>query len=286
MTGFGKSTATIGGKTFSAEVRSLNSKYLDLALKVPAALREKEIDFRNLLSEEIIRGKAELVIEIQQGAAGACSINRNAFKQYYSQLVSLAKELGAPAENLFNTVLAMPDVLSASDEQVSDSDYSGLAKLIGQAIGKLENFRLQEGRQLETDMVKRIQQIKKINAEIKKTEGRRKTEVRAKLRQRLSELLKSREVDEVRLEQELVLHAERLDITEEMVRLESHCNYFLEVVKDKEKSKGKKLTFISQEIGREINTLGSKSYDAALQKLAVQLKEELEKIKEQVNNVL
>jgi len=286
MTGFGKSAATVGGKTFTVEVRSLNSKYLDLNLKIPAMLKDREIDFRNLLSEEVIRGKTELVIEIQQGGEGAFSINRNAFRQYYSQLESLAEELDATAENLFNTVLTIPGVLSESGDDISDSDYSGLEKIIRQAIGKFDAFRLQEGKQMENDMVKRVQQIKKINAEIKKTEGKRKTEIRNKLKQRLSELVKSREVDEVRLEQELVLHAERLDITEEMVRLESHCNYFLEVVKDKEKSKGKKLTFISQEIGREINTLGSKSYDATLQKLAVQLKEELEKIKEQVNNVL
>ncbi len=286
MTGFGKSAATVGGKTFSVEVRSLNSKYLDLNLKIPALLKDREIDFRNLLSEEVMRGKTELVIEVQQGGEGVFSINRNAFKQYYSQLESLAKELNAPAENLFNTVLNIPGVLSESDEHLSGPDYSGLEKIINQAISKLDDFRLQEGKQLENDMVKRIQHIKKINAEIKKIEGKRKTEIRSKLKQRLSELIKSREVDEVRLEQELVLHAERLDITEEMVRLDSHCNYFLEVIRDKEKSKGKKLTFISQEIGREINTLGSKSYDAALQKLAVQLKEELEKIKEQVNNVL
>lgn len=286
MTGFGKSAATIGGKTFSIEVRSLNSKNLDLNVKIPSLLREREGDFRNLLSEKVMRGKTELVIEIQAGEKGGYSINKSAFRQYYSELESLAEELDAPVENLFATVMGIPDVLSAPSEQMSDRDYSKLDKLVEQAIILLDSFRMQEGKQLERDMVKRVDRIRKISTEIKKTEGKRKEQVREKLLQRLAEVAKSREVDQVRLEQELVLYTERLDITEELVRLDSHCNYFLEVVSDKEISKGKKLSFITQEMGREVNTLGSKANDAALQKMVVEMKEELEKIKEQGNNIL
>ncbi len=285
MTGFGKNTAAIGGRTFSVELRSLNSKYLDLNLKIPAVLRDKEIDFRNLISEKVLRGKAELLIEIQSGD-GLYSINRNAFKKYYSELDSLAKELKITGGNLVDSVMKIPDVLSAAGELMSAKDYSLLEKLVDKTIGTLDDFRMKEGKQLEQDIVKRIERIKKLTAEIKKIEGNRKGQTREKLKQKLSELVQSREVDEVRLEQELIFYSEKIDITEELVRLESHCNYFQEVVSDKEISKGKKLSFIGQEIGREINTLGAKANDASLQKFVVEMKEELEKIKEQVNNVL
>ncbi|HXH19875.1 MAG TPA: YicC/YloC family endoribonuclease [Chitinophagales bacterium] len=285
MTGFGKCTIMINGKNFSAELRSLNSKFLDLNLKIPALLREREIDLRSLLSEKLIRGKAELVIELQSGEKALYSINRNAFKKYYSELESLADDMNIPAGNLLDIVMRIPDVLTASGEQLSSKEYAALEKAIDKTVAMLDDFRIKEGNELQREMIKRIARIQKISSEIKKTEGTRKAQIRERLRQKLNEL-RPVNSDEMRLEQELIFYAERLDITEELVRLESHCSYFLEVIADKEISKGKKLSFITQEIGREINTLGAKANDAPLQKLVVEMKEELEKIKEQVNNVL
>lgn len=286
MTGFGKGVASIGGKIFSAEVRSLNGKYLDLSLKIPSILKDREADLRNLLSEKVMRGKVDFVIEIQSGETAAYSINKNAFRQYYAELESLAEELGVPVQNLFETIMKIPDVLSASGEQMSDREYSQLVKLVEQSLANLNHFRRKEGKLLEEDMLRRITQIKQLSRDVKKIEGKRKEQIRRKLKEKFTGLIASREADEMRLEQELVLYAERFDITEELVRLESHCNYFLEVLRDGEISKGKKLSFILQEIGREINTLGAKANDAALQKLVIEMKEELEKVKEQVNNVL
>jgi len=286
MTGFGKSTGVISGKTFSIELRSLNSKFLDLIIKIPSVLREKEIEYRNVLSENLLRGKAELLIEIQAGETGMYSINRNVFRQYYSELQSVAKELGIAADNFTDTVMKIPDVLTAAGGQMSEEDFSQVEKLLHQAISALNDFRLKEGKQLEQDILSRIEHIRKLCSAIKNTEHGRKEAVKEKLKQKLDEILRSPEIDKNRFEQELLFYAERLDITEELVRLESHCTFFLDVIRDKEQSKGKKLSFIAQEIGREINTLGAKANDASLQKAAVEMKEELEKIKEQVNNVL
>jgi len=286
MTGFGKSTAAIGGRNYSVEIRSLNSKYLDLNLKIPAFLRAKELDIRNLLSEKVMRGKVELAIEMQSGKERLYSINKNVFKQYYSDLESLMEELDIPSGNLIDSVMKIPDVLSSADEKMNEADILKIEKLFEKGVKILDEFRCREGKQLEEDMVKRIQRIKKITGEVIKIEGRRKEQVKERLKQKLQEVIASGQVDQLRLEQELIFYVERLDITEELVRLKTHCDYFLEVAGDKEISKGKKLGFLAQEIGREINTMGSKANDAPIQKHVIEMKDELEKIKEQVNNVL
>lgn len=286
MTGFGKSTAAIGGRNFSVEIRSLNSKYLDLNLKVPAFLREKELDIRNALSEKVMRGKVELMIEMQSGKERLYAINKNVFKQYYSDLESLMEELDIPAGNLIDSVMKIPDVLSSADEKMKEEDVVKIEKLFEKTVKTLDDFRCREGKQLEEDMVKRIQRIKKLTGEVIKIEGGRKEQVKERLKQKLQEVITSNQIDQVRLEQEMIFYVERLDITEELVRLKTHCDYFLEVAADKEISKGKKLGFLAQEIGREINTMGSKANDAPIQKHVIEMKDELEKIKEQVNNVL
>lgn len=286
MTGFGKSAAAVGGRNFSVEIRSLNSKYLDLNLKIPAFLRDKELDFRNVLSEKVMRGKVELTIEMQSGKERLYSINKNVFRQHYSELESLMEELDIPAGNLIDSVMKFPDVVAGADEKMQEEEVEKIEKLFEKTVRKLDDFRCREGKQLEDDMVKRIQRIKQITAAVEKTEGGRKETVKEKLKQKLQETLSATQIDHVRLEQELILYIERLDITEELVRLKTHCEYFLEVIADKEISKGKKLGFLAQEIGREINTMGAKANDAAIQKQVVEMKDELEKIKEQVNNVL
>lgn len=286
MTGFGKCTAAISGRNFSIEIRSLNSKYLDLNLKAPSFLREKELDIRNVLSEKVMRGKVELMIEMQSGKERLYAINKNVFRQYYSDLESLMDELDIPAGNLIDSVMKIPDVLSSADEKMNEGDIAKIEKLFEKTVITLDDFRCREGKQLADDMVKRIQRIKKLTGEVIKTEGGRKEQVKERLKQKLQEVISANQVDTVRLEQELIFYAERLDITEELVRLKTHCDYFLEVVGDKEISKGKKLGFLAQEIGREINTMGSKANDAPIQKHVIEMKDELEKIKEQVNNVL
>lgn len=286
MTGFGKSAAAIGGRNFSVEVRSLNSKYLDLNLKIPGFLREKELDIRTTISEKVIRGKVELVVEIQSGKDQLYSINKEVFKQYYSELEALAKELKLPATNLLDSVMRIPDVISTTEEEVSEEDVAKLDKLIEKTLKALDDFRLREGKQLADDMVGRVQSIKKISAEVLKIEAGRKDLIKERLKQKLEEVISLKQIDETRLEQEILFYAERLDITEELVRLKTHCDYFIEVAQDKEVSKGKKLGFLAQEIGREINTMGAKANDAAIQKQVIEMKDELEKIKEQVNNVL
>lgn len=286
MTGFGKSAAPAGGRNFSVEIRSLNSKYLDLNLKLPAFFREKELEIRNLLSEKLIRGKVELSIEIQSGKEGLYSLNQSAIKKYYEELAALGKKLGVAPGNLLDAVMKIPDVLIASDGKVSDAEIQKAEKLLEKAVQALDDFRCKEGRQLGLDLLKRVNNIRKAAAEIEKLESGRKELIKERLRQKLSELTVSKEADAGRLEQELLFYAEKLDITEELVRLKTHCNYFSEVADDREISKGKKLGFITQEMGREINTLGAKANDALIQKRVVEMKDELEKIKEQVNNVL
>jgi len=286
MTGFGKSAAAIGGRNFSVEIRSLNSKYLDLNLKIPAFLREKELEIRSTLSENVLRGKVELVIEVQSGREQLYSINKTVFKQYYIDLELLAKELNVPTGNLIDTVMNIPDVVATTDEKMSEADIAKIDKLLQKTLKTLDEFRCREGKELETDMLKRIQQIKKISSEVLKTEHGRKEQIKERLKQKLEEVIATNQIDQNRLEQEVLFYAERLDITEELVRLKTHCDYFVDVTNDKEISKGKKLGFLAQEIGREINTMGAKANDAAIQKQVIEMKDELEKIKEQVNNVL
>ncbi len=286
MTGYGKSSAAINGKNFTVEIRSLNSKYFDLNLKAPLMLREKEIALRNKLSEKIMRGKVETLIETPFGEQKQFAINRNAFKQYFSELESLRNELSVPSGNLFEAILKIPDVLAAPNESLDEEGFLLLEKAIESAFSLFDKYRLTEGEQLANDITMRVKNISDAVSEISALDIKRREQLITRLTERVKELKESTDLDPSRLEQEILFYAERLDITEEIVRLNSHCSYFHEVVADKEISKGKKLSFISQEIGREINTIGSKANDADMQRWVMSMKEELEKIKEQLNNVL
>ena len=289
MTGYGKSVAKADGQSFTIEIRSLNSKFLDLNLKVPGVFRRHEVALRNMVNAQMIRGKIELVITTDQGVENGASqlINKQLFAGYYNELKALCAEHGIDDENILSTIMRMPDITKQdASESLSDEAWEQLVPGIEAALEQMNGFRSQEGTELEKDLVERIGLISELNTEVEGIENERVTAIRTRIKEHLLEVLESDQLDKDRLEQEMIFYIEKLDITEEIVRLRSHCEYFLSVVNEDVLEKGKKLNFISQEIGREINTIGSKSNSSGMQKQVVRMKEQLEKIKEQLNNVL
>lgn len=288
MTGYGKSSAESGGQSFTVEARSLNSKYLDLNLKVPQSFRSKEVAIRNLVSQLIIRGKIEVTISTEQSgeSSGSSVINKSLFAAYYKELSELQQQFKFPDTEILSSILRMPDITSQNADELIDETWQKVELAVITALEKLKDFRATEGAELRKDLEERIKLIDNLNTEVEGVERQRAEKIRERITGHLSELLDSDHIDENRLEQEMIFYIEKLDITEEIVRLRSHCEYFIQVMKEETQEKGKKLNFISQEVGREINTIGSKSNDAPMQKLVVQMKEQLEKIKEQLNNVL
>ncbi len=283
MTGYGKGTCELPGKKINAEIRSLNSRQLDLNMRVPSLYREKETEIRSLISKQAERGKVDFFLNIESaGASDAVSINKELAKNYYNELRSLSEELGSGKEQLFSAVIRMPDVISTDRPEPDENEWKEVRKCIETAIKEFLKFRADEGAILEKDLGQRITTIMNLLGEVIKLDAKRIPGVRERLKKNVAEL--KTEIDENRFEQELVYYIEKLDITEEQVRLKTHCDYFITTMK--EDSSGRKLGFISQEIGREINTIGSKANDAGIQKLVVQMKDELEKVKEQLLNIL
>ena len=285
MTGFGKEEGTVKGKRISVEIRSLNSKGLDVNTRMPNLYREKELSLRNLLSEKLERGKIDFSINVEssEGVRGT-QINKTVVKDYHSQLKSIAKELKTEQKDFLELIMRLPEVMKSEREEFNEADWKQISKLIELAIKKLDVFRAREGKVLENDLRKRVDLILKSLLVIEEDDDARITAIREKIRKGIEELVAKDKVDNNRFEQELIYYIEKLDITEEKVRLKTHCDFFLKTMS--EAASGKKLGFISQEIGREINTIGSKANDAGIQKIVVQMKDELEKIKEQLNNVL
>ena len=283
MTGFGKATGTYKGKKIVVELRTLNSKSFDLYLKLPSLFKEKEIDVRKILGNNLDRGKIEAVISIENtGDNSDYVINKSLATKYYNELKDFSDSVGANVENLMSSIVRLPDVLVSQDEELTDEQWSFLEKCLLEAITNLKEFRLQEGASLQSDFENRIGEIDRLLKEVPKYESVRIENIRERMRKGLDE---AKNVDENRFEQELIFYIEKLDVSEEKVRLENHLNYFKETIETGGVI-GKKLGFISQEIGREINTLGSKAQHAELQKLVVNMKDNLEKIKEQVLNTL
>lgn len=283
MTGFGKASLNSKGKKISVEIRSLNSKQLDLSIRIPGVFREKENEIRGLISKECERGKIDFSIFIEDEKSAALSfVNKKLAKAYFSELKALANELKADKEDLLEIVLKMPDVLKPERAEFDLSEWNLIKKCIEKSLKEINRFRNDEGVELEKELEKRVQLVLKNLKAISSLDEKRIPLLREKIRNSVSEL--KDKIDENRFEQELIFYIEKLDITEEKVRLKTHCDYFTKTMK--EKSSGRKLSFISQEIGREINTIGSKANDAGIQKFVVQMKDELEKIKEQLNNVL
>lgn len=285
MTGFGKATGTHNGRKIVVEIRSLNSKNLDLYIKLPGIFKEKELALRKLIGEELDRGKIECVVSLENsGSASNFTINKSLAKKYFEEINSLAIELKTDAGELITSILRMPEVLATEEEQLTDNDWEFLQKLTKEAIEQLKKFRQQEGSSLLQDFTNRITTIDQLLAEVPQFEQVRIDTIKERMRKALEEMETS-SIDDNRFEQELIFYIEKLDISEEKVRLKNHLDYFLETLKTEEPV-GKKLGFITQEIGREINTLGSKAHHAELQKIVVDMKDNLEKIKEQVLNTL
>ena len=285
MTGFGKATCEVLGKTISVEIRSLNSKTLDLSVKLPFAFRDKEQVVRSAMSPLLVRGKVECMITIEEGDDAACfTINKDAVNKYYHELEVLVDKLKISKESLMTSVLKFPDVIKKDHIELGESDWKTVDKTLHSAYEKYDQFRVDEGLALKKDLIKRITNILLYLKKVDPLEKKRLENVRTRLLKGIEGSIADNKIDQNRFEQEIIYYLEKLDISEEKTRLKKHCDYFLETVN--EEATGKKLGFISQEIGREINTLGSKANDAAIQKIVVQMKDELEKIKEQVLNVL
>ena len=286
MTGFGKSEVAINGKTITAEIRSLNSKQLDLGLKTPAAYRELENDIRSLVSKRVVRGKADLLVSVvSTEVATASRIDKPLFAAYIKQMNEALAYAGVEVdyEAIIPVVMKMPNVIQADTADASEEEKKAVMAAVEGAIDKLEAFRKQEGAILIADLLRRVDLIEQMRNEIIPFEAARTEAVRQRIREGIEKL--GVEVDNNRLEQEMIFYIEKLDITEEKVRLENHCKYFREVAATEEAA-GRKLGFIAQEMGREINTTGSKANQHDIQKLVVKMKDELEKIKEQVLNIL
>jgi uncharacterized protein (TIGR00255 family) len=287
MTGYGLASADHENVKFAVEIKSLNSKFLELNLKLPKAFSDKELLLRNICSKEIERGKVSVSINIERGeeALKGATINAALLSKYYRQLEDINISLGANSNNLLQAVLNFPDVISYVDDEVSENDWTVLFNTFNKALANFNQFRETEGNVLKADLELRIKNILEFFSQIEVLEPLRIPQIKTRLNQFLEENVGKVNVDQNRLEQELIYYIDKLDITEEKIRLKSHCDYFTDTLKSKD-ANGKKLGFISQEIGREINTMGAKANDAQIQQLVVGMKEELEKIKEQLLNVL
>lgn len=287
MTGYGLASADHQNVKFVVEIKSLNSKFLELNLKLPKAFSDKELLLRNVCSKDIERGKVSVSINIERGeeALKGATINAALLSKYYKQLEEININLGANSSNLLQAVLNFPDVISYVEDEVSENDWTILNNTFNKALTSFNLFRETEGAVLKADLELRVKNILSFFSQIEVLEPLRIPLIKARLNQFLEENVGKINVDQNRLEQELIYYIDKLDITEEKIRLRSHCDYFLDTLKSKD-ANGKKLGFISQEIGREINTMGAKANDAQIQQLVVGMKEELEKIKEQLLNVL
>ncbi len=287
MTGFGRAVVETCGKCVTVEIRTLNSKQLDLNTRIPLVFKNYENDIRSILSKELERAKADFTITVEnRSVSSSVTINKELAKSYYQTLKEISTELGNPVESdIFLHVMRMPDVVSTPQEEVSDELWEAVRAAILDACRQLNEFRISEGKVLEQDFVKRITLIRNMIDEVTPFEEHRIVKIREKFETSLKDLATKVQYDPNRLEQEIFFYLEKLDITEEKVRLRKHCDYFIETLEENQ-SNGKKLGFIVQECGREINTLGSKSNDFDIQQIVVRMKDELEKLKEQLANIL
>ncbi len=288
MTGFGKAIKDIENKKITVEIRTLNSKQADITAKIPALYREKEMELRNLLTQSLKRGKIELNFWIEENEnTGSVVLNKAVISNYYTQLQETATYLNRniEKENILEIIMRMPEVLKTEVKELDEKEWAQILKTVDEALIEIKKFRNQEGKVLQDDFEKRIATIERLLLNIEPFEKERIEKVKERIKQHFQDNLKDIETDKNRFEQELIYYLEKFDITEEKVRLKNHCSYFIQTMNENE-SQGKKLGFISQEIGREINTIGSKANHSEVQKIVVQMKDELEKIKEQVLNVL
>ncbi len=288
MTGFGQAVSNSTEAIITVEIKSLNSKFLDLSLRLPKQFFEKELELRNLISEKLERGKLSFSIDYQPTIKEDIKqrYNEALFVAYYAELKKLADKVVAPYDNLFELALSSPDVVETkAKEELDPALWKKAEKAIAEAIQEFDQFRIAEGKSTEEKLVQYIHSILMGLTQVEEIDPKRVEKIRSRIKGNITDFFGSEGFDTNRVEQEIIFYIEKLDIHEERVRLKTHLNYFLNALNDKQ-SNGKKLGFISQEIGREINTIGSKANDAEMQKHVVMMKEELEKIKEQLNNIL
>ncbi len=287
MTGFGRAEKTVGDKTFLVDIKSLNGKQFELQLKLPGFLKPFEFDIRRILSSKLGRGSVDCTISLKEtGNAKPVSINTELAKAYFKPLAALSKELELDPSHILSTLVKLPEVITPTGDTLTDEEWKAFEKVILSAIDDLNIHRDDEGKVLAKDLLQRVKNILTQLEEVQKLEPNRKQVIRDDITKLMEEYAGKENYDKNRLEQELIYYIEKIDISEEMVRLRNHCEYFSAVLNEPEDSKGKKLSFILQEIGREINTTGAKAYDSTIQKCVVLMKDELEKAKEQILNVL
>jgi len=287
MTGYGRSERTINEKNFIIEIRSLNGKQFELLLKMPVQIKPYEFDVRSLLAEKLIRGSVECTVTIKQnGASKPSSINLDLAASYFKQLKTLADQLQADDSQLLSSILRLPEVVATSNDVLTEQEWKVFKEALQDAMTMINKHRMDEGAVLEKELLNRIANIEKSQQQVIALDPGRKVKIRESILKLLDEQVGKDNVDMNRFEQELIYYIEKIDLTEEQVRLTNHCNYFRTLLQEEEIAKGRKLSFLLQEIGREINTTGSKAYDATIQKAVVEMKDELEKAKEQVLNIL
>ena len=290
MTGYGRITRVLGDKKISCEIKSLNSKQIDINFKLPANYREYELEYRSLIAKYIVRGKVDVVVAVEEDSLkNRPLINKSVIKAYYEQIKNISNDISIPepcSDNWFRILLSMPDVYQTDTVSASNEDSAEILSVVKDSLLAFDKFRQQEGNTLESFLKERIKRISLLLTEVDKYEKERVQRIKERILDELKKLTaKSDIIDQNRLEQEMIFYIEKLDISEEKSRLKCHLEYFVNTIDD-EQNQGKKLGFISQEIGREINTLGSKSNHSEIQKIVVMMKDELEQIKEQVLNVL
>ena len=287
MTGFGRASLTFEDKTMSIEIRSLNSKFTDLRIKMPQVYKEKEADLRKIISDRAERGKLDVVIDVKTSDGdGEFGLNKPLFRKYYKELETLNEELKLKDSDMMQAILKLPNVIAQEDGTLSDEEWNALQQVVKLALDSFMSFRQTEGAAMEQDCNLRIKNILSLLEQLAPFEKERVSKLRLRLKQNMEEYVGKDNIDANRFEQEILYYLEKIDITEEKVRLEQHCNYFLSELANSQKLKGRKLSFISQEMGREINTLGSKANSSDIQRIVVNMKDELEKIKEQVANTV
>lgn len=286
MTGYGKAMCDLPGKKITIEIKSLNSKQFDWNSKIPLLYREWELEMKSIVAKKLERGKVDFYLSIENTDGSASySLDEDRIKKYYSQLLDLSKGLKTPQSDILQLVMRLPDVIKTEKEELKEDEWQAIGSTINIAMDELDAFRKEEGKILENDFKERINKIISLLDQIEPYEQERINHLKERIRKNLFEFIDKEKIDQNRFEQELFYYIEKIDITEEKVRLKKHVDYFLDTLKDPEPP-GKKLGFVTQEIGREINTLGSKANNFNIQAIVVQMKDELEKVKEQLLNIL
>lgn len=287
MTGYGRASGRYAEKSIAVEVRAVNAKITDLKLRLPGDYKEREIELRKLITDHADRGKLDVLVEVQNAdGTASVTLNEALFRGYHRELSRLTQELNLPQTDLLQAILRIPNVVATPTGDIDENEWAAICNTVTQALDNFKNFRMEEGKALEVDLRQRVKNIISLLEQTRPFEQERFVKMRERMRSNMEENFGKENLDKNRFEQEILYYLEKLDCTEERVRLEQHCKYFQEHLDNKQESVGRPLGFISQEMGREINTLGAKAYDADIQRLVVQMKDELEKIKEQLANVL